>query len=436
MKLKISYTLKSGVNGEIPIIANLNFGYKEFDVLKKVLIYKPMRYYTGVKVEKYEWNNELKQPHSKNKLKDHVAVEEKIIDIFNYLKMRNEVTPENFKRELDVKLKGKDDTKIISRVRLVDFINNEILKSTSLKPASKKSYKGLSNKLVEFEKKLGKPLYSNELNEDIYKMFMEEMKDQLGRINSVWTVQKVFKATLYEISRRYKIKLFDPTQELSVKDRIQYSSTDSIYLNYEQIKVIIEHEPSTESLKNTKLILLTLLFTGCRESDVYKILPDHTYDKNGIIFQYAHYFSQKTDAEIIVPILKPLADAFEQNGGKPAYQISQQKFNEYVKILIEECELSDEVTVTFIDSTGKKQFQTKKLYDFVSSHIGRRSFVTNLINHIPITILTKITGHTLKDKSIIFGYNKISLLDNAVLFRKQLKQAVDDNSDHFLFKLV
>ena len=75
MKLKISYTLKSGVNGEIPIIANLNFGYKEFDVLKKVLIYKPMRYYTGVKVEKYEWNNELKQPHSKNKLKDHVAVD-------------------------------------------------------------------------------------------------------------------------------------------------------------------------------------------------------------------------------------------------------------------------------------------------------------------------------------------------------------------------
>ncbi len=265
---------------------------------------------------------------------------------------------------------------------------------------------------------------------------MDDMKLRLGRINSVWTVQKVFKATLHEITRKYKIKIFDPTLELSSKDKIQFANIDSIYLNFEQIKIIIDHEPSTDSLKNTKLILLTLLFTGCRESDVYKIQPNNTYCKNGISFNYARYFSLKTDTEIIVPILKPLEDAFEKNGGNPAYPISQQKFNEYVKVLIEECELDEVVTTSFIDATGKKQFETKNLYDFVSSHIGRRSFVTNLINHIPITILTKITGHTLKDKSIIFGYNKISTLDNAVLFRKQLQQACIDHPDHFLFNLV
>ena len=436
MKLKISYSLKSGVNGEIPILVHLNFGYKEFDLLKKAFIYKPMRYYIGIKVMKSDWNETLKQPFNKTKISEILQIEEKIKDIFNYLKIRNEVTPDNFKRELDEKLKGKENSKIINRVRIVDFIDTELVTSVSLKLSSRKAYKGLSNKLVEFEKKIGKPLYSNELDEDLYKMFMEEMKDQLNRINSVWAIQKVFKSTLFEISRRYKIKLFDPTQELSSKERVQFVSTDNIYLNYEQIKKIIDHEPSTESLKNTKLILLTLLFTGCRASDVHKIIPNHIYDKNGITFQYAHYFSQKTDTEIIVPILKPLADAFEKNGGNPAYEISQHKFNEYVKILIEECKLIEDITISFIDATGKKQFQTKKLFDFVSSHIGRRSFVTNLINHIPITILTKITGHTLKDKSIIFGYNKISLLDNAVLFRKQLKQAVDDNSDHFLFKLV
>ena len=436
MKLKISYTLKSGVNGEIPILANLNFGYKEFDLLKKEFVYKPMRYYTGIKVEKYEWNEKLKQPYNKSKLAEIVSLEEKIRDVFNYLKMRNEVTPVNFKNELDEKIKGKHVSTIINRVRIVDFIENEIIKLTNIKASSKKQYIGLKNKLELFEKKIGKQLYSNELNEDLYKSFMDDMKLRLGRINSVWTVQKVFKATLHEITRKYKIKIFDPTLELSSKDKIQFANIDSIYLNFEQIKIIIDHEPSTDSLKNTKLILLTLLFTGCRESDVYKIQPNNTYCKNGIAFNYARYFSLKTDTEIIVPILKPLEDAFDKNGGNPAYPISQQKFNEYVKVLIEECELDEVVTTSFIDATGKKQFETKNLYDFVSSHIGRRSFVTNLINHIPITILTKITGHTLKDKSIIFGYNKISTLDNAVLFRKQLQQACIDHPDHFLFNLV
>ena len=136
MKLKISYTLKSGVNGEIPILANLNFGYKEFDLLKKEFVYKPMRYYTGIKVEKYEWNEKLKQPYNKSKLAEIVSLEEKIRDVFNYLKMRNEVTPVNFKNELDEKIKGKHVSTIINRVRIVDFIENEIIKLTNIKASN------------------------------------------------------------------------------------------------------------------------------------------------------------------------------------------------------------------------------------------------------------------------------------------------------------
>lgn len=435
MKLKISYSLKSGINGEVPIVATLSFGQKEMDLKTGKFIYKQIKYYIDVKVKREDWDNELKQPKNKMKLSEFLVKDQKIKDIFNALNIRDEVSLENLKNELDEKLKGRNTT-VIKRVRIVDFIIDEIMTSTSLKLHSKKAYNGLANKLIAFEKVIGKPLYSNELNEELYKQFMETEKKNLNKINSVWSVQKDFKATLHEIARKYKLNIFDPAQELSAKDRVQCVSPDNIYLKYEQIKKIIDHEPSTEKLQNTKLILLTLLFTGCRESDVYKIQPNHFYEKEEIQFHYAHYFSEKTDTEIIVPILKPLADAFEKNGGNPAYQISQQKFNEYVKDLIEECKLTEDITISFVDATGKKQFETKKLFQFVSSHIGRRSFVTNLINYIPITILTKITGHKIKDKSLIFGYNKISLLDNAILFRKQLKQAADENPDHFLFHLI
>jgi len=52
MKLKINFILKPGIEGETPVLAILNFGYKEFDVTKQTFIYKPLRFYTGIKVTK------------------------------------------------------------------------------------------------------------------------------------------------------------------------------------------------------------------------------------------------------------------------------------------------------------------------------------------------------------------------------------------------
>jgi DNA-binding Xre family transcriptional regulator len=51
---------------------------------------------------------------------------------------------------------------------------------------------------------------------------------------------------------------------------------DKIYLEFEHIKAILSYTPDTPEKANAKLILLTLLFTGCRYSDVYKIKPEYT----------------------------------------------------------------------------------------------------------------------------------------------------------------
>ncbi len=323
MKLKISYALKTGVKGEAPIIASLNFGYKEFDILKNEFVYKPMRYYIGIKSHKDEWDNVAKKPFNKSKYAELLKIEDQIINIFKYLEHKKDLTPETFKSELDVKLKGKEESKIIQRLRIVDFIRNEIIKTKDIKSESLKPYTGLANKLEKFEEKIGKLIYTNDLTEELYLQFIDEAKDRLSKINGVWAIQKTFKATINEITRKYKITLFNPSVDLVQKDKIQAVSVDSIYLNFEDIAKILKYQPETDCLKNTKLILLTLLFTGCRESDVYKIIPIEGVDKKGEKFLYARYFSLKTDTEIVVPILKPLHDAFIANNNLPAQQISQ-----------------------------------------------------------------------------------------------------------------
>lgn len=437
MKLRISFTLKTGMTGEIPVLAILNFGYKEFDILKSVNVYKPLRYYTGIRVTKDQWDDKQKLPKNRDKQMEIFVLQKKMEDVFNYLQLKGEpITPTVLKTELDDKVKGKAPAVVVTRVRIHDFVRNEIMaEKTSLKERTLKSYGVFANKILQFEQVIGKHLYSNDVNEHVYKQFLDMQREQVNKINSLWSLDKSFRAVLNEIGRRYKVPVFKPGQDLASKDRVHSVQEDKVYLNFEQIQKVIDYVPESEKERNVKLILLTLLFTGCRESDVFKIKPDHLYEKNGLTFHWCRYISQKTNAEIIVPILKPLADAIEENGG-PAYKISSQNFNSYVKELAAKCGLDEEVSLTYTDPQGKKRFEVKPFYQFVSSHIGRRSFVTNLINYVPVTILTKITGHELKDKSIIFGYNKVSLIDNAALFVRELERVQRENPEHFVLTVV
>jgi integrase len=435
MKLKINFTLKTGIEGEVPVLAILNFGYKEFDVSKQKNIYKPLKYYTGVKVNKSDWNPISKLPNQKSKQVELLAMEKRINEIFNYLSANGTVSNEALKAELDEKLKGKT-SETVTRVRIVEFIKTDILKSSEISSRTKESYQSLAKKLGSFEQKIGKVIYSNDFDESIYKLFMEDIRKDMGRQNSVWKVFKDLRATIKRIAKKYKLQLFIPTQELSSTDKVRSINEEKVYLDFDHIEKIIKHKPTDEKMKNTKLIFLTLLFTGCRYSDVDKIKLENTYEKDGIQFNYARFFTKKNDKEVIIPILKPLMDAIKENGYKVGVKPSETVFNVNVKALIRDCGIKDEVTISFSDSYGKKQFVTKPFNEFVSSHTGRRSFVTNLINHVPVTMLTKITSHELKDSSIIFGYNKISLLENAVQFVRELARLRKTHKEHFIFDLV
>jgi integrase len=448
MKLKINFILKTGIEGEIPVLAIMNFGYKEFDITKQIYVYKPLRYYTGVKVNKTNWDSLNKLPTDKTNRAILIQLEKQATDIFNYLSANETVTPNRLKQELDIKIKGKQERAVISRVRIVDFIENEILHEQGIKPKTKESYKTLKNRITDYEKKLGRPLFSHELTEELYNGFMDTIRERSNRINTVWSIYKTLKSVLNRIARKYKLNnVFNPTKELRSTDKPRSVTEDKIYLRFDQIQSIMNYEAPTEELANAKLILLTLLFTGCRYSDVHKIKPEHTYTKNELSFNYARYFSTKTDTEVVVPILKPLQDAIDANGGKVAYPITSQRFNGLVKTIANDCELNDEITLSFTNAHGKKELVTNRFHDFVSSHIGRRSFVSNLISYIPITVLSKITGHatTLSlsdsdskgmDSSEILKYNKISLVDNAVRFVKMLRLQVMDNPEDFPFDLV
>lgn len=440
-KLSVSVKLKSGKLNNIPVQLTLSYGYKETDLITGKSDYKPVIFYTGINVDRDEWdftNNTIKAKDKKNELESIIA---EVIHTYNSLmrsKKEGEILhPEEFKHELDYRLKGETKT-AIEKIRIVDFIDHVLLKSEDFGEKRKNAYKTIRNKFIEFEKDLGKQIYSTDFNETLYRRFMDKERnsDTVRKINSLWTIQRDVKAILSKINQKYDIKVFNPGKVIGKKERVKSEVADTVYFTMEQIKKILAFEPQDEKMKNIKFILLILIFTGCRESDVYKIRPEFTYSSNGMRFNYARYISQKVKKEIVVPILKPLQWIFDKYEGSSPKKIARSSFNEQVKLLAKMCKLNDYVTTTFTDVHGEKQSVTKRFYEFVSSHIGRRSFITNFINYIPIPMLTKITGHTITDNEIVYGYNKISLIENAAKFRKLLQKVVAENKEDFPFQLV
>ncbi len=435
-KLKVNYKLKKSKSDKSSVLLLLNFGYKEYDVLKDKNIYKPLEYYTGVTLANSEWNKVEKQPYSKQKALELAKIEEIAIYVYKHLTTENvSITPELLKSHIDRKLGKKEDA--ITTVNIVKFIREFPAKDQTTHKDTRGAYKNLADRLEKFEKSKNIIITTQSLNEKLFNSFIESVKGEVERANSVWKVYKNFSAVLNDISRKYKIKVFKPSEELAKSDKVKAVKENKVYMNFDQIQHLIEYEPKSEKLKNVKLILLTLLFTGCRYSDVFKIKPDQTYNKKGLNFRYAHFIADKSpNPEIICPILKPLEEAYEKNNGEPPYRISDVKFNLYVKDLIELAELKDEVKLAYTNSYGERKFETKPFYKFVTSHIGRRSFVSNLINYMPVTVLGRITGHQLTNKDVIFDYNKISLLDNAGIFVKELKRISETYTEEFPIQLV
>lgn len=131
-------------------------------------------------------------------------------------------------------------------------------------------------------------------------------------------------------------------------------------------------------------------FTGQRFSDVLRFSKD---DFNGSLWVFTSY---KTKKKVTVPF-----EGFIQNAlpilKKYNYilpNLSNQKLNEYLKELGEIAGLNaNEKVIRF---SGVKEIITKNpKYKFMSSHMGRRTFVTIMLEKgVPITIVQKLTQHS------------------------------------------
>lgn len=165
-------------------------------------------------------------------------------------------------------------------------------------------------------------------------------------------------------------------------------------------------------LEKTRDMFLMLCYTGQRYSDLYKININNITDD-----KYIKYQQQKTKEPITIRIFGNVRMLLEKYNYKLPY-ISGANFNKYLKEVGELCPLLHrdfsitEKQLEGNNKSGKRSLKvikktSVKRYAALTSHTGRRTFVTILLSMgVSESDITSATGHTTA-KSLM-TYNKMS----------------------------
>lgn len=284
-----------------------------------------------------------------------------------------------------------------------------------------KKYKSLANKIKEFETYSKKRVLLSDVN----------MKFHRDKINFMHDVQKLnFKTTgkyltfIKTICRDAERHGFNIHPDLNKPDfRPTNEKTLFITLSEDEIDLIYNFNfKRSPYLENARNWLIIGVWTGARGGDLLNLTDANLHDG------YIEYTAQKTGQKIIIPLHSQVEAIVNRLGGFP-HKISQQRFNDYIKIVCKEVGLTDIVEGAKNNPETKRKVKGKfPKWELVTSHVCRRSFATNHYGKLPTPVLMAITGH--KTERMLLNYIGKTAKDSADVLKEYWKEQERNKGKH------
>ena len=272
-------------------------------------------------------------------------------------------------------------------------------KSNFVKEGTIKEYRTVFKGLEDFEKHKGTKLILREMDGkflDQFEVFLSRKKntndgDKEGLLNDTIhkyiSTLKVFLKWCNDNDYLVHPDVFK-TQKTNFKKK---AYNEIIALSESEIQKLMNHDLSDRpSLERVRDLFCLLCYTGQRFEDLIN------FDPKDIKNNAWDFISVKVKKRVIVPFegyIAPAKDILERIGYSVP-KISNQKFNEYIKTVGKLAGMDEIIKITRYSGKQKLVIEKRK-YDFLSSHVGRRSMVTNLLSrNVPITLVQKLTAHS------------------------------------------
>jgi integrase len=317
---------------------------------------------------------------------------------------------------------------------LQDHINLWLKTKRGLKPNSYRKYKTLKIVIEGFERFQGNRLNLVEIDLKFRDVFKEWMDEEGYAVSSQIDYILLLKQALKFLNKRGETVNKD---YMYLTDGLKKKKTLKVFLSTEEIKSIIDLD-----LKGQEAIARDWLVVSCYTGQRHTSFSKWTKEviKNGII----EWQQIKNDQSfpVIIPILPQVQDVLDKYKGNfpPNFLDNESsnysQYNRLIKRVCKKAEL-DDVKETLVPKTpldsniplgvetpSKKRVKSHKgikpKWKLVSSHIGRRSFATNLYGKIPIEQIMSITGHE-TEMSFLLYINKRRAVDTDKLKADMIK---------------
>lgn len=312
-------------------------------------------------------------------------------------------TPEMLKDRVLCKRKKMPSTPATKKekdVRIVDFIQRFIddtntgirlsTKKTAIKKQSAKPYGNVKKAFTEFEHEMGKKLFLRNVDQDLLDEF--ELYLIHGKNLAINTRGKYMQMLLVVLKYAEKKKLLSRDILLDLKIVVATEESDSIYLNKKELEAFGEYtNPNKPYLEFIRDMFLIGAYSALRHSDFSRLTEKNFFEKRIRTIQ------RKVSKNVVItihPMAKNVIDKYK-NGFPYECPKVPQVFNEQIRQVAKDIKCLDVDVDKRITKGTEEVIISKKKWEWVSSHVCRRSFCTNeFLAGMNVELIMAMSGHT------------------------------------------
>lgn len=355
-------------------------------------------------------------------------LENYILEQHNIYTIEQKYISDTWLREQIKKFFGRADKKELHTIYfnnwIQKFIDESPLRLYQGEPVKKRTiqhYITTKHKLDNYEKHFNTKLRFQDIGLEFYRNFIfycqniEKINNNTigGYITNIKKWCKIIDIEGLPINQQYRHSEFSTIS----------NKTKDIYLTEDEINIVFKHDFShSERLENVRDNFIIGLRTGLRISDFMQLKKINIIDGN------IEIETSKNSYPVVIPLHQQIKEILIKRNGNLPNQISDAKFNEYVKEVCKEVGFTEMVegakminkkddkdffpNIEIISKNkNRKEFGTFPKHELITSHSCRRSFASNLYGKLPNMTIMAITGH--KTESQFLKYIKITPKENA-----------------------
>ena len=324
------------------------------------------------------------------------ALATKITNAYNLRDDDSEITINWLRRIVWNSNEVSEGTAVVIPKLVIPYIDYYIIQRRvikKIKPSTVNNYKNYKNRILNFQIALGREFRFKDIDLNFQQSF-QTFSDELnyGQNESNKIMKWLKQVANHAASNRIEI-----SPQLN-QIETEFKPPAFVYLTPKEIDKIAIADMPHDYLDNARDWLISACETGQRVSDFLKFTKSQTFippepEARGKTF--IKFIQEKTEKPMESPLTPRVLEILKKRKDDFPRQISDVKFNEYIKIVAKLAKIITPTRGPLFDKEKRRNIVgMHPKYKLVTSKVARRSFCTNNYGVKETTLIMYMSGHT------------------------------------------